>query len=133
MLFKIETEKSIEEVIEGIRNKAHDFNFIVRDIFDMAEDFKNHGVDVEPGFKYYSATICNPRKAYESIKADPIRGALLFPPKQVVIYSENEKTILAYVSPEKEDLARIVPKDEKLQEGLSASGEKIIEFMKNVV
>jgi uncharacterized protein (DUF302 family) len=131
-LVKIETEKTPKEVIEDIKKKASDFDFIIRNVFDMAHEFRHHGVTVAEDFEYYSIMICNPEKAYNSILKIPIRCAVLLPPKQVVIYKENGKTILGYVAVEKDDVTNLLPEDTKFQEGLSESCKNIIKLMESV-
>lgn len=88
-LIKFETEKTIEEVIDSIKKKAKDYDFIIREIFDMAKQFKNHDVDVVKNFEYYSIMICNPQKAYDNIFKNKVRETILLPPKQIVVYREN--------------------------------------------
>lgn len=130
-LIKIETEKEPLKVIDAIKKKVADYDFIIRDVFDMAEQFKNHDVDVVENFEYYSIMICNPQKAYDSISKDKIRGAVLLPPKQIIVYREKEKTIIVYVAVEKKDVEEILPNDEQFQKGLSESCKKIVELIKN--
>ncbi len=133
MLYKKIVTQDIQEVISAIKSKSNDFDFVVRDVFDMAQNFKDHGVDVDDDFEYYSIMICNPQKAYQSIKGKMIRGAVLLPPKQVVVYSESEgQTTVAYEAPDKEDIAKIMPEDVDFQDGLVASGQKIIELIKSI-
>ena len=131
-LVKIETEKTPKEVIEEIKKKASDFNFIIRNVFDMAHEFKHHNVEVAKQFEYYSIMLCNPEKAYNSILKSPIRGAVLLPPKQVVIYKENNETVLGYVAVENNDIMKLLPEDVKFQEGLSESCKNIIKLMEKV-
>jgi len=133
-LIKIQTEKTPKEVIEDIKEKASDFNFIIREVFDMAHEFKSHGVKVQDNFVYYSIMLCNPEKAYKSILENPLRGALLLPPKQVVIYKDKEskKTIIAYVTIEKSDVKRLLPEDDKFQNGLSESCDKIVKLVEKL-
>ena len=133
MLHQIISNKSISDLISDIKEKAGDYNFIVRHVFDMAEDFRSHGVEVDDNFKYYSVMVCNPQKAYESISANPVRGAVLLPPKQIVVYGNTGgQTVMAYVAPEKDELVKLVPDDEALQNSLSQSGHKVLEFMEGV-
>jgi len=115
-LVRIETEKTPKESIEGIKKKASDFNIIIRNVFDMAHEFRHHGIKVDGVFEYYSIMLCNPEKDYNGILKSPIRGALLFPPKQVVIYKENNKTVLGYVAVESKDVMKLLPEDAKFQE-----------------
>ena len=133
MLHQIISNKNISDLISDIKEKAGDYNFIVRHVFDMAEDFRSHGVAVSDDFEYYSIMVCNPQKAYESISANPVRGAVLLPPKQIVIYKNTGgQTVMAYVAPGKDELVKLVPDDEALQESLSQSGRKIVEFMEGI-
>ena len=131
-LIKVETEKKPDEVIEKIRKNASSFNFIVREIFDMSKEFKEHGVKVDTGFEYYSIMLCNPDKAYKSISNNPIRGAVLLPPKQIVVFKEIDKTIIAYVAVEEADIKNLLPDDEQFQKGLSESCIKIVELIKQI-
>ncbi|MEN8210161.1 MAG: DUF302 domain-containing protein [Thermodesulfobacteriota bacterium] len=128
-LIKIETDQSVAQVIEKIQNRASDFDFIIRNIFNMADEFKNHGVEVQNDFEYYSIMLCNPQKAYESITKKPLRGAALLPPKQVVVFKENEKTVISYVAVEENDIKAIMPEDEMFQKGLANSCSKIKELI----
>jgi uncharacterized protein (DUF302 family) len=99
----------------------------------MAHEFKHHGVDVAEDFEYYSIMVCNPNKGYKSISSSPVRGAVLLPPKQVVVYKENGKTIMAYVVVEEDDVKSILPDDEQFQWGLAESSNKIEELVKRIL
>ncbi len=131
-LIRIKTEKKPKEVIEEIKKKATNFNFMIREVFDMAHEFKHHSVEVAKGFEYYSIMICNPEKAYKSISASPIRGAVLLPPKQIVVFRENDKTIIAYVAVEEAEIKNILPNDKQFQNGLSESCKKIVQLIKQI-
>jgi len=131
-LIKIETQKTPKEVIEEIKKKASDFNFIIREVFDMAHEFKSHGVEVQDDFVYYSVMLCNPEKAYRSILGNSLKGAVLIPPKQVVVFRENEKTIISYVAIEEEDVEKLLPEDKKFQKELSGSCSKITKLIEEI-
>ena len=131
-LIKIESMKTPKEAIEEIKKKAHKFNFIIREVFDMAKEFKKHKVNVKDSFEFYSVMLCNPEKAYKSILKSSVRGAVLLPPKQVVIYKEDEKTVISYVAIEKEDINKLLPKDKKFQEGLPKSCNEIIKLIEEI-
>jgi len=132
-LVKKELNETPEKVIEKIKKNAAKFNFIIRDVFNMAQSFKERGVDIAGDFVYYSVMLCNPKKAYAGISNNKIRGAILLPPKQVVVYPEGTKTIIAYVKHSKQDVANLLPDDEGFQEGLSESCDKIEELIREVV
>ena len=133
MLYKTISNKNINEIVSVMRKKASDYDLIIRNVFNMSKEFRNHGVVVAEDFEYYSVMVCNPNKAYESIKNNPLRGAILLPPKQIVVYKNNDgESVIAYVALEKDDIAKIAPDDNDLQNSLNASGYKIIEFIKNI-
>ena len=98
----------------------------------MAKEFRSHGVEVQEDFIYYSIILCNPEKAYKSMLGNPLRGALLLPPKQVIIYKDNKskKTIIAYMAIEEIDIKKLLPDDIGFQKGLSESCDKIIKLIK---
>ena len=131
-LIKVRTDKSIELIIEKIKEKASLFDFVVRGVFDMGKEFRRHGVEVDKGFEYYSVMLCNPEKAYRGIVGNKIRGALLLPSKQVVIYKENEETVIAYVKREKGEVEELLPGDSDFCEGLGISCGKIEGLIKLV-
>ena len=126
-LVKLDVRKSPSEVISKIRKNASEFDFIVRYVFDMKEQFRSHDVDVDNDFEYYSIMVCNPEKAYRSITKNPLRGAVLLPPKQIVIYADKVagKTVIAYMKMNKSSIKEILPEDTAFQESLEQSCEKI--------
>jgi hypothetical protein len=132
-LFQTETEKEPEEILDNLKDKVSDFNFIIREIYDMKKQFRSHDVTVDEGFTYYSVMLCNPEKAYKSIVNSKIRGAVLLPPKQLVIFkNENDITNIAYLAFDNETVKNILSDDEPFQKGLSESCEKIIKLIKDV-
>ena len=131
-LIKIETDQTLTQVLEKFKIHASDFNFVIRNIFNMAKEFKKHDLDVHNDFEYYSIMLCNPQKAYSSIVKKPIRGAALLPPKQVVVFKENKKTIISYVAVEEHDIKAIMPRDEMFQKGLAQSCCQIKELIQLV-
>ena len=132
-VIRIETEKVPTEVILEIEKKAADFDFIIRNVFDMMTEFRDHGVEIENEFEYYSVMLCNPKKAYKSILESPIRGAVLFPPKQIVVFKEKDKTIISYVAVEEKDVKELLPEDKSFQKGLSESCNNIIKLIDEII
>lgn len=130
-LTKIESNKSPEELIKTIKQEANRFNFIIREIFDMNKEFQHHHIETDKDFIFYSIMICNPKKAYKSILKNPIRGAILLPPKQITIYKEKNKenTTIAYLDLDKEFIKTMLPEDTQFQEGLEQSCNNIIKLI----
>ena len=123
-----------KEVIRRIRANSKSFDFVVREVFDMNEQFSNHGVEVNEDWEFYSVMVCNPPRAYSTILANPLRGAILLPPKQIVIYKDKKSdvTIVAYLKFDKDSVGELLPNDLKFQEGLSNSCNKIVSLIEFV-
>jgi len=132
-LYKTTTEKTPEEFIRDLKQNSKNRGFIVREVFNMMEEFKSHGVEVDEEFEFHSIMVCNPEKAYKSIRENPIRGAILLPPKQVVVYEGDEgKTNIAYLALGNRIVGELLPDDKKFQKGLPESCEKIIKLIEEV-
>jgi uncharacterized protein (DUF302 family) len=135
MLYTLKTEKSPEEVIETIKKKAGNYDFIIRKVFDMKEVFSSHGAEVKKGESYYSVMVCNPQRAYKTIRKNPDRGAILLQPKQIFIYRQEEDvyTTVSYMGLDKEFLSRTIPEDKEFQENLPHSCRKISDLIKDSI
>lgn len=131
-LINVKTKKEPNEIIEEIKKKSSEFNFIIREIYDMSKIFKQHNVNVSDEFQYYSIMICNPSKAYESIIKNPLRGAVLLPPKQITIYKHNGEVFIGYLAFEQNDIKEVLSNDEEFEKGLSNSCNQIINLINQV-
>jgi len=129
-LFKIETTKSVQEFIESLKENAEQFNFGVRYIFDMKKEYKEHNVDVDENFELYQIVLCNFQRSYKTMRRNIETSAILLQPKQVVVYNNKGVTTVYYLPFTKEFITSALPDDEKLQEGLSSSCQKIIKLIK---
>lgn len=85
-----ESNRSPREVIASLRARAESFGFVIRNVYHMKETFEVHGVETAEEFVYYSVMVCNPPRAYPTIRANPLRGAVLLQPKQLVVYRDPE-------------------------------------------
>lgn len=132
-IFSKETEKSVKEVAQIIRNKAKEFGFIVRYDTDMTKEFKNHGVVVETDFEYHTIMLCIPQKAYNSVKMNPDRAPVIMP-KQISIFRDNDKnkTIISHLIIGANFLKQILPNDEKIRETLPASCMDVVKLIKEI-
>ena len=128
-LFKIETSKSVHEFIESLKKNAGQFNFGVRYIFDMKKEYKEHNVDVDENFELYQVILCNFERSYKTMKRNIETAAVLLQPKQVVVCNNKGITTAYYLPFTKEFITYALPDDEKLQEGLPSSCQKIIKII----
>lgn len=124
-----------QNVIAAIQEQAGTFNFLIRYVYDMSEEFSRHGVDVAKGFEYYSVMLCNPPRSYAAITKNPLRGSVLLPPKQVIVYKVQEtgRTMVAYVQPDDEDVAQLLPADTVFQKGFAESCMNIVKLLESVI
>jgi len=125
-LFKIETTKSVQEFIESLKKNVAQFNFSVRYIFDMKKEYKEHNVDVDENFELYQIILCNFQRSCKTIERNIETAAVLLQPKQVVVYNNKGVTTICYLPFTKEFITYALPDDEKLQEGLPSSCQRII-------
>ncbi len=130
ILFKTESEKPIERFIEDLKQNAPEFNFTVRHVLDMAEEYRRHGVEVEDGFQLYQVIICNFKRSYQTIQKDSERAAVLLPPKQMSVYRQNGKTVINYLPFTEEIIAMALPGQEEFQKRLAKTCRNIIELIK---
>ncbi|MCD6079900.1 MAG: hypothetical protein J7J54_00435 [Candidatus Omnitrophica bacterium] len=128
-LFKIESKKSIPEFIESFKENAPKFNFGVRYVFDMKKEYKEHNVDVDENFELYQIILCNFERSYKTMKRNIETAPVLLQPKQVVVYNNKGVTTIYYLPFTKEFIAQALPDDEKLQESLPNSCQKIIRLI----
>ena len=63
------------------------------------------------------------RRYYGTITKNPLRGAVLLPPKQVIVSKDQEtgRSMVAYVQPDDEDVVQLLPGDTVFQKGLAES------------
>lgn len=132
-IYTKEVSLSVDEVAKYIRNNAEKYGFIVRYDSDMAQEFKEHGVDVKEGFEYVTLMLCIPQKAYTSILMNPIRAALIMP-KQITILKnlETGKTIISHLIIGTNFLEEILPSDLKIRESLPNSCLKVVELIESI-
>ncbi|HMB65569.1 MAG TPA: DUF302 domain-containing protein [Patescibacteria group bacterium] len=135
MLHRIQTSQTPLQVIKRFRDQAKEHNFVIRNIFNMKEVFASHGAEVKADESYYSVMVCNPSRAYQSIRKNPDRGAVLLQPKQIFVYKreQEEKTTISYLGLDKNFLSRAIPEDEDFQEKLPCSCQKIVDLIQGVV
>ncbi len=130
ILFTAESEKTLEEFIESLKKNAPSYNFTLRHVLDMTEEYRQHGVDVEEGFHLLQVIVCNFERSYPTVLKDPKRAAVILPPKQMAVYRRDGKTIIHYMPFTSDIIARALPEDPMLQDRLAKACRNIIELIK---
>ena len=133
ILFKTESDKTIEGFIEDLKKNAPEFNFKVRHVLDVGEDYRRHGVAVEEGFQLFQVILCNFKRSYQTVHGNPETAAVILPPKQMAVFKQNGKTVINYLPFTGEFIAQALPENKKLQEGLVKTCLKIIRLIEKSI
>ncbi len=121
--------KSIRDFIESLRENAPRFNFGVRRVFDMREEYRKQNVNVDDDFELYQIIVCNYERSYKSMSSNMERAAVLLQPKQIVAYTEKGVTTVNYLPFTKEFIKQAMPQDHGFYESLPESCQKIIQLI----
>ena len=127
--FATTSEKSIQDFIESVRENAPIFNFGVRRVFDMGEEYRKRNVNVDDEFHLYQIMVCNYGRSYKSMSSNMERAAILLQPKQIVAYTEKGETTINYLPFTKEFVKQAMPQDDGFQESLPESCQRIIRLI----
>lgn len=125
ILFTTESDRPIEEIIENLKENAPDYGFKVRHVLNLGEEYRANGAEVEDGFQIYQVIVCSFTRSYQAVKKNPERAAVLLPPKQMVIYNKNGKTIVNYLPFTEEFISQALPEDEEFPIRLAKACKKI--------
>ena len=128
--FSTTSKKSIQEFIESFRKNAGQFNFGIRYLFNMKDEYKRHNVDVDGDFELYQIVLCNFQRSYKTIRRNIETAAVLLQPKQVIVYNNKGTTTINYLLFSKKFIAQALPADEKLQGGLPDSCRRIVDLIR---
>jgi uncharacterized protein (DUF302 family) len=127
--FTTTSKKSIQNFIKRIRKNASRFNFGVRHVFDMKEEYENQNVNVDDDFRLYHIMVCSYGNSYKSMSKNIERAAVLLQPKQIVAYVEKGVTTINYLPFTKEFIKQALPQDNEFQQSLSESCQRIIKLI----
>jgi len=127
--FTTTSKKSIQDFIESVKENAPRFNFGVRRVFDMKEEYKKQNVNVNDDFELYQIMVCNYGRSYKSMSSNIERAAVLLQPKQIVAYTEKGVTTINYLPFTKAFIKQALPQDDGFQESLPESCQRIIRLI----
>ena len=127
--FTTTSEKSIQDFIESVKENAPRFNFGVRRVFDMREEYRKQNVNVDDDFELYQIIVCSFERSYKSMSSNMERAAVLLQPKQIVAYIEKGVTTINYLPFTKEFIKQALPQDDRFQESLPESCQRIIRLI----
>lgn len=95
MLFQIASNKSLDEIEQGLRESAARHQFGVIAVHDLKETLKKKGVDLAMECRIYE--VCNPRQAKAVLDADGAISTAL--PCRISVYGSEKEYTLATMRP----------------------------------
>ncbi len=95
MKYIVETEKSVNEAVESVREATKKNGFGVLSVLDMTETMKAKGVDF--GASCQILEVCNPKAAKDVLEKDISISMAM--PCRIAVYSENNITKIGTVKP----------------------------------
>jgi len=131
LLYEAETSKSIHEFIASIKQKASQFNYAVRYIHDLREEYQSKGIDLDEDFEIYQIVVCSFN--YKGLQKNIRRCAVLLAPKQITVFREMGKTIVNYLPFHKSFIQQALPGDEDFAENQSKACQRIVQLIEAAI
>ncbi len=127
--FTATSEKTVQDFIESVKENAPRFNFGVRRVFDVREEYRKQNVSVDDDFQLYQIMVCNYERSYKSTSSNMERAAVLLQPKQIIAYTEKGVTTINYLPFTKEFIKQALPQDDTFQQSLPESCQRIVRLI----
>ena len=133
ILFTVESDKPIEEVIENLKKNAPDYGFKVRHVLNLGDEYRANGAEVDDGFQIFQVVICSFKRSYQAVKANSDRAIILLLPKQMVLYTRDGKTVVNYLPFPEDFITRALPNDGEFPGRLAKTCQKITRLIEDSV
>jgi hypothetical protein len=128
-LFTIESDQSIQAVIDNMKKNSPDFGFSVRTVLNLGEEYRAAGIEVEKGFEIFQVIVCNFTRSYQTVKGNPERAAVLLLPKQMTVYNRDGKTVVNYLPFTEAFVSQALPEEKEFPKNLAGTCQKIIKMI----
>ncbi|QQE80149.1 DUF302 domain-containing protein [Alicyclobacillus sp. SO9] len=89
------TTKSVDEVVEALKDALKGHKFGVLWDFDLAGTLQSKGIEYNSPYRILE--VCNPKVAGEVVSTNAKAGYFL--PCKMVVYEENGKTLIGLTKP----------------------------------
>jgi len=123
MVYKVLSNKSLEEVKENFENRAKEYGFSVLKRYDFKKILEEKGFETDKDVTVFE--ICKPEGALKVL--DTIIEMSAFMPCRVSIYQEEEKVVLATI--DFENILKDLDVDSNFKEYIGTLYAKFIELM----
>jgi len=91
MVYIEKTEKSVQEIVDAIKNIASEYKFGVLHIHNVKETLSSKGIDLKNECKILD--VCNPIVANEFLTQDMSLSSIM--PCKISVYTDNNETHIA--------------------------------------
>ena len=117
--------------MEGIKQNASQFNYCVRHVHDLREEYQNKGIDLDEDFEMVQIVVCSFN--YKGLQKNIRRCAVLLAPKQITVFKEKDKTVVNYLPFHKSFIQQTLPGDEDFAENQSKACQRIIQLIEAAI
>jgi uncharacterized protein (DUF302 family) len=124
--FTLETNKNIDEAIQGLEESLKEEKFGILWKFYIKEKLQEKGLDFNKEFKVLE--VCNPHEAQRVLNENQMAGYFL--PCKIVVYDDHGKTKIGMPKPS--SLIGLL-NDHQLQEFAKDIEERLIKCIRNSV
>lgn len=131
LLYETETLRPIHEFIENIKQNASRFNYHIRHIHNLREEYQDKGIDLDDDFEIYQIVVCSFN--YKGLQKNIRRCAVLLAPKQIVTFRETGKTIVNYLPFHNSFIQQALPEDNDFAENQSRACQQIIQLIETAI
>jgi len=126
-LYRTKSSKSVQDFIENLKENASKFNYYVRYVFNIRQEYEQRGINVDDDFNAYQVMVCSFN--YKGLQKNIERLAVLLMPKQIVVYSKKGVTSILYLPFSEEFIREALPEDEEFAVNQSKSCQRIIKLI----
>jgi uncharacterized protein (DUF302 family) len=91
MVYIEKTEKSVQEIVDAIKNIASEYKFGVLHIHNVKETLSSKGIDLKNECQILD--VCNPIVANEFLTQDMSLSSIM--PCKISVYTDNNETHIA--------------------------------------
>jgi|SRR6056297_2591669 uncharacterized protein (DUF302 family) len=95
IIYKKKSKEPVELIVSRLKENLADTNFGILWELDLKDKINSKGIEFENNYLIFE--ICNPQMAKEILDIDLDIGVFL--PCKVVVYSENNETVIGMAKP----------------------------------
>lgn len=94
-IITVETAKSVDEACAALEKAIAAHHFGILHVHNVRQALASKGVALDREVRIFD--VCNPQRAKQVLEANPLAATAL--PCAIAVFSEHEKTTLAFIRP----------------------------------